>query len=236
MKEEWKDHPRYEGLYQFSKMGRVKSFHRNKQGKIIKPTVTTHGRLVVNLRARGHCHMFFVHRLVLETFVGPCPPGLQCCHNDGNPQNNWLTNLRWDTPKSNVQDSIKHGVHVHGVKFPQSKLKDSDIPKIFQLSNSGMSLGSIGESFGVSDETIRRVLTRKIWKHVQVSYIYTPSAPLRGVDVHFAKLKETDIPKIFQLRNSGLTLKSISEIFGVSFQSVQLILSRKNWKHVQVSL
>lgn len=52
-----------------------------------------------------------VHVLVLEEFVGLCPPGMESCHGDGDTQNNWLTNLRWDTPTNNNADKIKHGRH-----------------------------------------------------------------------------------------------------------------------------
>jgi DNA-binding transcriptional regulator YiaG len=50
-----------------------------------------------------------VHILVLESFVGPRPSGLEGCHNDGNPANNRLYNLRWDTHKSNQEDMKDHG-------------------------------------------------------------------------------------------------------------------------------
>ncbi len=50
-----------------------------------------------------------VHHLVLEAFVGPRPSGLQACHWDGDPSNNALSNLRWDTPKANQADSARHG-------------------------------------------------------------------------------------------------------------------------------
>jgi hypothetical protein len=49
-----------------------------------------------------------VHHLVLETFIGPRPPGLQCCHWDGVKTNNRLMNLRWDTPGANGQDAMRH--------------------------------------------------------------------------------------------------------------------------------
>jgi len=53
-----------------------------------------------------------VHRLVLEAFIGPAPKGTICCHNDGDPTNNRLENLRWDTHSSNTRDAIRHGTYV----------------------------------------------------------------------------------------------------------------------------
>lgn len=59
-----------------------------------------------NKRFTGH-----VHILMLETFIGPRPDGMECCHEDGNPLNNMLTNLRWDTPVGNAKDTKRLGRH-----------------------------------------------------------------------------------------------------------------------------
>lgn len=58
-----------------------------------------------------------IHHLVLEAFVGPRPDGLETCHNDGVPANNWLTNLRWDTKPNNAKDR-----RVHGTDFQANKV------------------------------------------------------------------------------------------------------------------
>jgi hypothetical protein len=49
-----------------------------------------------------------VHRLVLEAFVGPCPDGMECCHEDGDSTNNRVDNLRWDTHEANVRERLEH--------------------------------------------------------------------------------------------------------------------------------
>jgi hypothetical protein len=69
----------------------------------------------------------FGHVLVLETFVGPCPPGLECCHGDGNEGNNRLDNLRWDTRQSNIQDKRKHGTLLLGSSHGNAKLTELDV-------------------------------------------------------------------------------------------------------------
>lgn len=48
---------------------------------------------------------------MLTAFVGPCPDGMEGCHNDGDPHNNRLDNLRWDTRANNARDAIRHGTH-----------------------------------------------------------------------------------------------------------------------------
>lgn len=104
MNEEWRDIDGHEGLYQVSNTGKVKSL---RSGKILKTDSGEWGHQRVNLgrRERG----LRVHRLVLEAFVGPCPPGMECCHNNGDPSDNRVENLRWDTKKANVADRRKHG-------------------------------------------------------------------------------------------------------------------------------
>lgn len=53
----------------------------------------------------------YIHRLVLEAFVGPCPDGMEALHSDGNKTNNNVDNLRWGTPSENNRDIVKHGRH-----------------------------------------------------------------------------------------------------------------------------
>lgn len=63
--------------------------------KRLKPTPNRDGYLFVKIRGRNRR----VHRLVLEAFVGPCPPGMECRHLDDDPRNNRLDNLAWGDPR-----------------------------------------------------------------------------------------------------------------------------------------
>lgn len=108
----------------------------------------------------------YVHRLVLEAFVGPCPPGMECCHNDGDPSNNALANLRWDTSASNNADKIRHGTWPSGIRNGHSKLQEDDIRAVRSLSRGGMTNKEIAERFGVTQTMIRSIVTGKNWKHV----------------------------------------------------------------------
>ena len=69
------------------------------------------GYLTVIVRVGGRKRTLNVHRTVLLAFVGPCPDGMECCHIDGDPHNNDIDNLRWDTASSNTLDSVRHGTH-----------------------------------------------------------------------------------------------------------------------------
>jgi hypothetical protein len=122
---------------------------------------------MVNLRNdQGPPHLALVHRLVLEAFVGPCPEGMEGCHNDGNRLNNDLSNLRWGTRSDNRDDARKHGTMSLGSRHPAAKLREEDIPAIRQLRDQGLFLWQIAERFGVSKSLIHLVLKGRNWKHV----------------------------------------------------------------------
>lgn len=126
----WKDIPNYEGLYQVSNLGRVKSLERlnEKNGnQLLKERLL---KIIVNKYRLNYCQvglsknrkvkMYKVHRLVLSTF-NPIEnmENLQVGHKDGNPQNNSLDNLYWCTPKENMN----HPLTIQRLKNSGVKIK-----------------------------------------------------------------------------------------------------------------
>jgi hypothetical protein len=114
--EVWKPIPGHDG-YEASSLGRIRSvdrviYHGGKRipvrrlhGRILKLQTNAHG---------GHLHVqmanktYRVQRLIMLTFVGECPEGLEVCHNVANVNNNRLDNLRYDTRISNRADMKKN--------------------------------------------------------------------------------------------------------------------------------
>ena len=119
--EEWRDVVGWEGWYQVSNLGRVRSVDRYIdmqngasrfcRGVIRVQQINNEGRYKVDLKGRGIRAPRFVHHLVLEAFVGSRPDGMEGCHNNGNPLDNRLCNLRWDTHVANEADKMLHGAH-----------------------------------------------------------------------------------------------------------------------------
>lgn len=112
----WKFIPGYEGIYQASNEGEIRSVDRVtaknafKKGAIKKQNINSQtGYPMVSLWKNGVERRDTVHVLILETFKGPRPKGYYGCHNYGDKLNNTVDNLRWDTPTSNNLDRIKHG-------------------------------------------------------------------------------------------------------------------------------
>lgn len=108
----------YEGLYEVSDQGRVRSLthiingpygvSRIRPGRILKPSWTT-GYASVVLCRNGTRQPRKVHALMLEAFVGPRPEGMSACHGDDDATNNTLGNLRWDTHDANMADKVRNG-------------------------------------------------------------------------------------------------------------------------------
>lgn len=94
-----------------------------------------------------------VHEIVLTTFVGSCPEGLEGCHKNGNPADNRLENLRWGTRKSNIIDSMDHETH-----NILSELSIDDIIEIRKLKKDGMTSSDIADKFFYSVTTINRIV------------------------------------------------------------------------------
>lgn len=120
--EQWKPIPGYEGIYEVSAQGRVRSIDRldargrRIRGRVLKPETNRYGHLQVGLWSGGEKCKAYVHRLALLAFIGPPPEGMEGCHNDGNPSDNRLENLRWDTRSANMLDKVLHGTHHHANK------------------------------------------------------------------------------------------------------------------------
>jgi HNH endonuclease len=106
-----------------------------------------------------------IHRLVLHAFVGPCPEGLICCHNDGNPTNNRVENLRWDTYQSNSDDMLIHGTRLMGSQL-NAKLTEAEVGEIRRLRAEGKRIAVLAQEFGVAPQNVEAIFQRRTWRHV----------------------------------------------------------------------
>lgn len=122
--EEWKDIKGYEGLYQVSNLGRVRSLSRYVKhrtiyilkGKLLKQRTRGKGYLAVTLCKNSKLKHYYVHRLVAEAFI-PNPNNLpQVNHKDENKSNNCVDNLEWCDDKYNTNYGTRNERHSMAIK------------------------------------------------------------------------------------------------------------------------
>lgn len=177
MTERWLSVVGFEGLYEVSDYGRVRSLDRPVRngypgttrvvrGKMMKPTVALRGGYhYIGLAQFGKIRTLKVHRLVLEAFVGP-GHGLHGRHLDGNPKNNALSNLAWGTHQQNGQDMVRHGRSQRGEKSPLARMTEEKVRQSRRMYASGISQESIADTFGVAQGTISAALRGVSWSWV----------------------------------------------------------------------
>lgn len=135
--------------------------------KKMKAELKDNGRLRVRLVQNGKEYRVHVHQLVLENFIGPCPEGMECCHNDDNPLNNKLDNLRWGTRQSNMVDKRINDKIARGENQGLSKITEEQVREIRRMYGSGnYSKYRLGKLFNIDRRNITFIVDRKTWKHV----------------------------------------------------------------------
>jgi len=179
--EEWRDLMGYEGIYQVSNHGRVRSLDRtvpyingstrNIKCKLLTPFKQAAGYKQVTLCCTGiqMCRES-VHRLVLITFNGlPPTPTHECNHKNGVKDDNHIDNLEWVTKSENAIHACytlkvhrTRGESVHGAKLTEAK-----VLKIRELYITGDYMQKeLGVMFRVSNRSICDIVNRKTWKHI----------------------------------------------------------------------
>lgn len=168
--ENWRDVPGYEGRYQVSDQGRVRSLDcrvrivihgvettRRSPGKMLKPG-TMGGRGHVSV-AIGRGNSMPVHSLVALAFIGPRPKGADVAHGDGDATNNRVENLRYATRGDNNRDMVFHG---------RRRLSVEQIRRVRAEAHSYHGAGkALAKEFGVSQATISATLTGRSYGHVE---------------------------------------------------------------------
>lgn len=180
--ETWKDIPNFEGSYQVSNMGRVRSVDRviavkdgrmrKHKGRVLKPLLNDRGYERVTLSNDGRCNIKRVHRLVLETFKPHVNMSdLQVNHMDGDKLNNHLINLEWVTARDNILHAYDMGLITNiGEGSPNAKLSNADVLEILQRLDNGELQRVIGLDYGVSEDHISQINAGRRWRVVKEEY------------------------------------------------------------------
>ena len=159
-------------FYAASTDGKIWSCRRghktpSKKWRVLKYQITRQGYPRVSISVDGKQRFRYVQQLILESFVGPCPAGMQACHGpDFTKTNTALNNLRWDTKKANEQDKRISGTYRYGARVSGAKLTDSTIAEIL-LRAGDLSGSALAREYGVTPTQICKIIKGKAWKHVQ---------------------------------------------------------------------
>ena len=165
----WKDIEGYEGYYQVSNQGRVKSLDRvvpharcgtiTKKEKILKHG-NTKGYDMVVLCVEHKKKAITDHKLVAEAFICKKENYLQINHIDGNPRNNVVSNLEWCTPYQNTIHALKN-------KLRKTKLSEKDVLEIrYKYNEKNITRKELAQQYSVDYSSIHRIVHNEYWNHI----------------------------------------------------------------------
>lgn len=189
--EQWADVAGYEGLYQVSTLGRVKSF-QCREKIIVKPQLDNHGYLYVGLHKKGLAERFQVSRLVAVCFIPNPNNKPEVNHEDGHPLNNHVSNLTWVTHAENIRHAIFKGLRPSGSADSRAKLSDDDVcyirdnpdrltgrqlAKLFNVHVMTISGVQLGKHYKTSGGKIRQAygVPQNIREEIKRLYVYGSS-------------------------------------------------------------
>jgi len=242
----WKDVVGFEGYYQVSNLGRVRSLdrlivHRDGHrrfydGQLLVLVVGNCGYYRARLNKNSAKAMPLVHKLVALAFIGDRPKGCQINHIDGRKSNNCVENLEYCSGLDNIRHAYASGLfnNAIGENSHHAKLKDSDIPVIRDRILQGHTHKAISKDYGVSTTTISRAASGYCWSRNQANPVpkgfYFPRV---GSATSKAKLTEADIPVIRQRLALGDAQAAIARGYGVDPKTIRCIKTGQTWGHVK---
>ena len=177
--EEWKDIPGYEGYYQVSNKGRLRSLKRvvkKSDGKTqtvperyMKPKPDKKGYSIVGVSKNANKKYLKLHRVVAQSFIPNTHNKPQVNHLDGNKQNNKVENLEWSTQKENNIHALREGLRIpqKGEEHSQAKLTAKEVILIRDIhEKGGRTQQCIADEFNVSRRLIGMIVKREVWPHI----------------------------------------------------------------------
>lgn len=175
--EEWRPINGFEGRYDVSDMGRVRSYIRpgnHKQKLNISPRIMSETKtkpyksvaLKISKDSWSGYTSRRIHRLVLEAFKDPCPENYEAVHLNGDHSDNRLSNLVWVTHKENEKHKQEHGTNPQGERNGAARLVGWQVEEIKYLLGRGITQAKLARLFDVSRDTINAIASGECWQHI----------------------------------------------------------------------
>ena len=162
----------YEGLYQISNYGRLKSFPRKGTGKeikILRPKLKKNGYLEISLRKKGVRKSYSIHRLVAEAFIPNPENKPHVNHKDGNKFDNYFENLEWVTQLENMEHAKNTGLIKSGVENPNAKLTEEQVHQIrenYIPFDKELGIHALARKFNMSVLNMFKIINGKTYKNI----------------------------------------------------------------------
>jgi len=225
--ETWKDIEGYEGHYQISSFGNVKSlarFRKSKNGalaplreKIMKQKTTKCGYKVVHLRTVDKSSHPSVHRLVANGFIKNNEQKQTVNHIDGDKQNNHVNNLEWSTHKEQMIHAVENKLlEVRGSPKYTKQFK-KEVLEYFIENNP--SISKLALKFNISERTAGRIANYGVKARTTVRVLKDGTRKKEDI------LTKEQVLEIKQLRNSGWTYKALSEKFNRGLSQMHRVVN-----------
>lgn len=163
--ESWRPVVGYEGLYEVSDLGRVRSLrpYHGVAGRILVVAPNSERYLRVDLSRAGQRKHALLHVLVARAFLGPCPPEHEVNHKDRDRANPRLDNLEYVTKAGNARHAIAAGRRVARGEGNNSKLTEQQVREIRAATGT---LQRIADRFGIATPTVYHIRKRNTWRHI----------------------------------------------------------------------
>jgi hypothetical protein len=232
--ERWLPVPGYEGLYDISALGRVRSLHggkgKGKRGGLLRATVAgrTNYHLRVFLHKDGARATKLVHQLVMEAFVGPPPEGHEVRHGPGGALDNRLLNLCYGSRRENMADKVRDGTLIYGEDIKGSRLTEQIVIECRRRYAAGETTIVLGAEFGVTASTMNEAVTGGSWAWVPGA-VPTGSKAYhkRGVENSLTKLTPEVAAELRERFTAGERQYALAAEFGVSQSTVWRLIHGK---------
>lgn len=246
--ERWLAVPGYEGRYEVSDLGRVRSLQRKGAPRasplVLHDYVAGRGYRFVGLFDGKKYRPWYVHRLVLTAFVGPPPEGMEGAHLDGVNTHNALLNLQWVTRTVNMSHKVLHGTAPRGEAVYNHKLTEAQVLEARARWIPGSREASchvLATEYGVTQSHMSDVLAGRRWGHVGAARppavehqrnpfshagADNPRAILKAADVMAIRAEVASVgpgPRLFQ---------RLSDTYGVCRKQIQGAAYGRSWKHL----
>lgn len=225
----WKPIKGFEGRYEISNTGRVKSLARMRKSarggmaplpeRILKLKIDKNGYVCVHLRADEITKYPHIHRLVAEAFIENTDNKPTVNHKDGNKQSNTVQNLEWSTHSEQTNHALNEGLMKLRGSPKFSKKFKQEIHEYYK--ETGCSIMDLVRKFGISERTAGRA-AKGVVPRTTTRVLKDGSVIIEDI------LTKEQVAEIISLREQGWVLERLAEKFNRSISQIFRIVKKQS--------